>query len=128
MNTAPPGPAHLDLTPLLGADPMTAVVFVLIAMVVVAVGADTPGKQELDPKLLAGAGLVVVDDRAQCAEQGELQHAPPRVRTQLLGAVLAADEIRPRPGTRTVVDLTGLGVQDAAVAALALSPEGMKGA
>jgi hypothetical protein len=33
---APPRP-DLDLTPLLGADPMTAVVFVLVALVVAAV-------------------------------------------------------------------------------------------
>ena len=36
LPAAPPGP-DLDLTPLLGADPMTAVVVVLIALVVVAV-------------------------------------------------------------------------------------------
>jgi len=34
----PPGP-ELDLTPLLGADPMTAIVFVLVALVVAAVAA-----------------------------------------------------------------------------------------
>ena len=41
---------------------------------VAAVGADSQGKQELEPALLAGATLVV-DVLEQCAEIGELQHA-----------------------------------------------------
>jgi alanine dehydrogenase len=39
-----------------------------------AVGADAPDKQELDPRLLPGAALVV-DVREQCATIGELHHA-----------------------------------------------------
>src|SRR5207253_3010716 len=40
-----------------------------------AVGADSPGKQELDPDLLRAASLVLVDSLAQCERLGELQHA-----------------------------------------------------
>jgi alanine dehydrogenase len=41
---------------------------------VAAVGADSPEKQELDPRLVASSKLVT-DIRAQCAEIGELHHA-----------------------------------------------------
>lgn len=84
---------------------------------VVAVGADMPGKQELDPRLLEAAELLVADDPEQAAAVGELQHAPAlRERARTLGEVLAEP-----PGRRegvTVVDLTGLGAEDAAIAAL----------
>ena len=40
-----------------------------------AVGADGPGKQELDPEILRRAALLLVDSRAQCEKLGELQHA-----------------------------------------------------
>merc|ERR1712129_446091 len=40
-----------------------------------AFGADSPGKQELEPELVASADLLVVDSVSQCRERGELQHA-----------------------------------------------------
>ncbi len=40
-----------------------------------AVGADSVGKQELDPEILRQADLLLVDSRAQCEKLGELQHA-----------------------------------------------------
>src|SRR4030095_9956034 len=43
-------------------------------MFIAAVGADSQGKQELEPELVASATLVV-DVLDQCAEIGELQHA-----------------------------------------------------
>lgn len=85
---------------------------------VVAVGADMPGKQELEPRLLERAELLVADDPAQAAEVGELQHAPVAVRDRArpLGELLAA----PAPAREgvAVADLTGLGAQDAAIATL----------
>jgi ornithine cyclodeaminase len=44
-------------------------------MHVTAVGADSPGKQELDAECLDRADLVVVDRYAQCSAFGELHHA-----------------------------------------------------
>ena len=41
---------------------------------VAAVGADSPDKQELEPRLLAEA-MLVVDVLEQCAAIGELHHA-----------------------------------------------------
>jgi len=83
---------------------------------VVAVGADMPGKQELEPRLLERAELLVADDPAQAAEVGELRHAPAdvRERARALGEVLAAPP--PSRDGIAVVDLTGLGAQDAAIA------------
>jgi ornithine cyclodeaminase len=86
---------------------------------IVAVGADSPGKRELDPAILARA-RVIVDSRKQCVDHGEAGWA---VRAGLiteaslmeLGTLLAAplafsdDEI-------VVADLTGVAVQDAAIA------------
>ena len=98
--------------PLFGADAVSSNALVL------AVGADSPGKQELDPRLLTNAGLVVVDDATQCSTQGELQYAPPGLASASLGALLADPVAGLRRGELIVVDLTGLGVQDAAVASL----------
>ena len=42
---------------------------------IVAVGADAPGKCELEPSLFERAAVVVVDSRQQCIEHGEIQHA-----------------------------------------------------
>lgn len=84
---------------------------------VVAVGADMPGKQELEPLLLERAELLVADDPAQASKVGELQHAPAlRERARVLGDVLAAPP--PARAGIAVVDLTGLGAQDAAIASL----------
>jgi ornithine cyclodeaminase/alanine dehydrogenase-like protein (mu-crystallin family) len=93
---------------------------------VTAVGSDEPGKQELAPSVLGRADLVAVDDRSQSARFGELHHAIAsgdrgEEDVVTLGELLegvargreSADDI-------TVADLTGVGVQDAAIAALVL--------
>jgi ornithine cyclodeaminase len=93
---------------------------------VTAVGSDEPNKQELALDVLAHASVIAVDDRRQAATFGELHHAiEAGVRTEedvvtfgeLLEGVapgrVADEEI-------TVADLTGVGVQDAAIATLVL--------
>ncbi|WP_051140518.1 ornithine cyclodeaminase family protein [Azospirillum brasilense] len=90
-----------------------------------AMGADTAGKQELDPAILLGAA-VWVDDWAQAAALGECQHALAHglTRESIRGTLCdvlegkaprraAADEI-------TVFDSTGMGIQDLAIAAWAV--------
>ena len=86
-----------------------------------AMGADAPGKQELDPKILEEA-TVVVDDLAQASESGEvnvpLHHGIfPRERIYgTLGEVVAGKK-KGRVGTEiTVFDSTGLAIQDLALA------------
>jgi ornithine cyclodeaminase len=92
---------------------------------VTAVGADMPGKQELDPALFRRAASIVLDDRTQCLDHGEFGHAVrqgvvARDVGVLLGDVLAGRARgRMREGDITIADLTGVGIQDVAIAGLA---------
>jgi ornithine cyclodeaminase len=95
-------------------------------MHVTAVGSDTPGKQELDAACLAKADVVVVDRLSQCAKFGELSSAiaaglmrEEDVRGQLGEVVAGTKPGRSRDDEITVCDLTGVGFQDTAIAALA---------
>jgi ornithine cyclodeaminase/alanine dehydrogenase-like protein (mu-crystallin family) len=81
-----------------------------------AVGADSPGKQELDPEILRRAALLLVDSRTQCERLGELQHAASeRGRAIEIGAFCAAPVDHDRAGV-TVADFTGLGAEDLFIA------------
>lgn len=94
---------------------------------ITAMGSDTEEKQELYPEVLARADRLVCDSRAQCARLGELHHAleagvlPPDAPVLELGEITSGKQ----PGRTseeqiTVCDLTGVGVQDTAIAALAV--------
>ncbi len=90
---------------------------------VAAVGADSPGKSEIAPGLMASA-LVVVDRLDQCEVMGDLHHA---VAAGLMDASDAHAELgdlvtgrkpgRTSPDQLTLFDSTGTGLQDAAAAA-----------
>ena len=90
---------------------------------ITAMGSDAADKNELHPEVLKRADRLVCDSRAQCARLGELHHASAG------GAELAVIELGDvtsghQPGRQsddqiTVCDLTGTGVQDTAIAALA---------
>jgi ornithine cyclodeaminase/alanine dehydrogenase-like protein (mu-crystallin family) len=83
---------------------------------VLAVGSDSPGKQELDPEILRRASLLLVDSHAQCERLGELQHAlSERDRAVELGVFCDAPR-RADPGGIVIADFTGLGVEDLAIA------------
>jgi alanine dehydrogenase len=89
---------------------------------IAAVGADSQGKQELEPALLASATLVV-DVLDQCAEIGELQHAlaagvltRERVHAELADVVSGRRPGRTREDEVTVFDSTGTALQDVAAA------------
>jgi ornithine cyclodeaminase len=86
---------------------------------IVAVGADTPGKQELDAAIL-GRARVVVDSAPQCLDCGEASWAH---RAGLLAEEklielgrLFLDPVAFDEEEIVVVDLTGVAVQDLAVA------------
>jgi ornithine cyclodeaminase len=89
---------------------------------VTAVGSDGPGKQELDPAILRAADVVACDARVQCERLGELQHATDVLgRAVELGELAAGRAAGRVAGTGiSVCDLTGVGVQDVAAAALVL--------
>jgi alanine dehydrogenase len=89
---------------------------------IAAVGADDRGKQELDPRLVARAKLVV-DALEQCAELGELQHAlaaglmtVEQVHAELAEIVAGARPGRSTAGEITIFDSTGTALQDLAAA------------
>jgi len=91
-----------------------------------AIGADTRGKQELDPELFIGA-RVVVDDWKQAITIGECQHAhrlghlSRKTIHGELGAICAGDlPGREDDDTLTLFDSTGIALQDLAAAAAAL--------
>lgn len=94
---------------------------------VTAMGSDQPHKAELDPACLSRADLYVADRVAQTRIQGELRAAIAAgtmedVAYPELGEVASGDH----PGRTddrqiTVADLTGTGVQDTAIATLALA-------
>jgi len=92
-----------------------------------ALGADSPGKQELDANCLARADVVVVDRRSQCAAFGELKHAIDGALiaasgTVQLGEILAGHHPgRTTDAQITIADLTGVGFQDTAIAAAAVA-------
>jgi alanine dehydrogenase len=87
-----------------------------------AMGADAPGKQELDTRIVQKA-RVFVDDLEQASESGEVNvplHEGALTRAQIagtLGEVIAGRRAaRPDGPTLTVFDSTGLAVQDVALA------------
>jgi ornithine cyclodeaminase len=102
---------------------------------VTALGSDAPDKQELDVGVLRRADVLVVDSRAQCARIGELHHeieagaVGPDAEVAELGEVAAGSRTGRTSGDQlTVCDLTGVGVQDVAAAALVLERAGGLGA
>lgn len=85
-----------------------------------AMGADGPGKQELDPALLAQSPLWA-DAPEQSVLIGEFQHAPRTRDVRALGALLAGEGPgRAREDEITVYDSSGIALQDLAIAAFAL--------
>jgi len=87
---------------------------------VIAIGADAPGKQELETALVAAADLVVVDSREQCFDHGEAGWAARAGSLNLdrvfeLGQILDGGPDIPADG-RVIVDLTGIAVQDLQIA------------
>lgn len=94
---------------------------------ITAMGSDLSGKQELDAEVIRSADRLVCDRRSQCFAMGELQH--------LAGACATGDEAvvdelgeitsgrvhgRRSADEITVCDLTGTGVQDTAIATMAV--------
>jgi ornithine cyclodeaminase len=89
---------------------------------ITAVGSDTPEKQELDPAILSRADVIVADSLAQCRLRGEIHKALEagwirEDRCVELGAVISGRaEGRTSESQITVVDLTGVAVQDIKIA------------
>lgn len=94
-----------------------------------AIGADAPGKQELDPEILRRAS-VYVDDPAQAIHSGEI-NVPIANGTfaredieGTLGEVVIGKKRRTSPREITVFDSTGLAIQDLAIAQIVMQRGG----
>jgi ornithine cyclodeaminase/alanine dehydrogenase-like protein (mu-crystallin family) len=88
---------------------------------ITAIGADNTTKRELDLSVLHRAQRIAVDDVHQARTLGELRGLDDATAANLpvttLAAVLTGDATgRTHPDDITIADLTGLGIQDAAVA------------
>ena len=95
-------------------------------MHITCMGSDQSGKNEIDPKAIAGADLYVCDHVSQCEKLGELRTArehgyliditPPE-----LGELVSGSKSgRQNDSDITICDLTGTGAQDTAIANYAL--------
>ena len=108
--------ARLIVTCTMSRAPLLELAHLQPGTLVNAVGADGPGKRELDADILRGASLLLVDSFAQCARLGELQHAlDQQDRAIEIGAYVDRPD-RPPSGDLVVCDFTGLGVEDLFIA------------
>ncbi len=95
---------------------------------VTAMGSDAAHKNELEPAVLARADVLVCDLESQCRVRGELHHA---LQADALNSSNQVRELgtivngriagRENDAQISVCDLTGVGVQDTAIARLAVS-------
>jgi len=89
---------------------------------ITAVGSDTPDKQELDSEILRKANLVVADSIEQCLLRGEIHQAIKAGHLEKnkileLGKVISGSNVgRVSKDQISVADLTGVAVQDMAIA------------
>lgn len=90
-----------------------------------AIGADAPGKEELDPDILHRA-RVFVDDPAQAFHSGEINIPisrgiyQPWMIAGTLGEIVIGKRKREHSDEITVFDSTGLAIQDLAIASIAM--------
>ena len=87
---------------------------------IAAIGADSPGKQELSPELVASS-VIVADIKKQVCQVGESQHAlreslisPDDIYAEL-GEIVTGRKKRPEPGKTILYDSTGTALQDIGV-------------
>ena len=86
-----------------------------------AIGADAPGKQELDWRLLRD-GVVIIDERQQAIHGGEInvpirkkQFSPRQIRGTIGEVILGRAHGRSNPRDITIFDSTGLAIHDGAL-------------
>lgn len=97
--------------------------WIQLGMHINAIGADGPGKQELDPRIVKRADRIVVDSLKQCRVIGEIQHAFKQgliqeqdVHAEIGQILIGQKEGRESQQEITLFDSTGLAVQDIAAA------------
>lgn len=87
---------------------------------IVAIGADASGKREVASEIIEAADVLLTDSTRQCLAYGECHGLTNTGKIEEMGAVLARTRSLDLPrDSIAVADLTGIGVQDAAIAELA---------
>jgi ornithine cyclodeaminase len=107
-------------------EPIVRAAWLHPGMHITAMGADVPEKQELESECLRRADLLACDLKVQCFARGEFHHAlaigalPANVAVTELGELTSGRAPgRQRASDISVCALTGVGVQDTAIALLA---------
>jgi ornithine cyclodeaminase len=107
-------------------EPVVRAAWLHPGMHITAMGADVPEKQELESECLRRADLLACDLRVQCFARGEFHHAlvagvlPADVAVTELGELTSGRAPgRTRADDISLCALTGVGVQDTAIALLA---------
>src|SRR6185312_1368962 len=119
--------SNVLITTTSSAEPLVRAAWLHPGLHITAIGSDSPGKCELEPAVLAAASVYSCDRREQCATHGEwraarasgvlVQAAPPEI-----GEIIAGTrQGRTNPDEITIADLTGVGLQDTAIAVTASS-------
>ncbi|HWC74911.1 MAG TPA: hypothetical protein VG454_13330 [Gemmatimonadales bacterium] len=123
---------HVIVTATASTTPLIKAAWVAKGTHITSVGTGSPEKVELEPALLAKANKVIADRIAQTARYGNLHHAiaagmlkPEQIYGEV--ADLAAGRLpgREQDDEITIADLTGVGVQDAAIAATVVESLGL---
>ncbi|MEZ4946597.1 MAG: hypothetical protein R2804_13755 [Cyclobacteriaceae bacterium] len=88
---------------------------------ITAVGADTPGKQELEASLFGMASLVIADSKSQCIDHGDIFHPVHQgiiKEDQIieLGTFISIGQKRKNESNISIADLTGVAIQDIQIA------------
>ena len=116
--------ADIVLTVTASRSPLLRASWLAPGVLVTAVGSDGADKRELDVEVLGSADRVVADSLSQCRRIGEVHHALDagvidESRITELGSIVNGDAPGRRNAEETIVcDLTGVGVQDVAAAAV----------
>ncbi|MFZ1808912.1 MAG: hypothetical protein WAU36_16900 [Cyclobacteriaceae bacterium] len=88
---------------------------------ITAVGADTPGKQELEASLFGKADLIIADSKSQCIDHGDIFHPIHKniiKEDQIieLGTLISSKQKRKNGNEISIADLTGVAIQDIQIA------------
>ncbi len=127
--------ADIVVTTTPATEPIVRAEWLVAGQHVTAMGSDQPGKGELEPACLKRADIYIPDRQAQTALQGELHNAidaglisPDETFTELGDIVAGKAQGRTSGKQITIVDLTGMGIQDTAIANFAYDRAQVAGA
>ena len=121
-----PATCNLIVTTTASTEPLLTAAHIRPGTHITAMGSDTPDKQELDSDVLAAADVVIADSVEQCLLRGEIHQAiaagriTPDSVVELGDVVSDATPWRTSDEQITVADLTGVAVQDLAIATAVL--------